>query len=77
MRATHNRMTIVFRRRLQIATADNPNVAGERIVLQPNQRLIIVDPVTGILNICEQKAFGVKFARTNRFIFHILKNWHF
>ncbi|KAI6175079.1 BMA-GEI-4, isoform b [Aphelenchoides bicaudatus] len=31
----------------EIATGDNPNVAGERIVLQPNQRLIIVDPVTG------------------------------
>jgi hypothetical protein len=31
----------------QIATGDNPHITGERIVLQPNQRLIIVDPVTG------------------------------
>ncbi|KAI6239852.1 hypothetical protein M3Y99_00517000 [Aphelenchoides fujianensis] len=31
----------------EIATGDQPGVTGERIVLQPNQRLIICDPVTG------------------------------
>ncbi|KAI6204083.1 hypothetical protein M3Y94_00631400 [Aphelenchoides besseyi] len=42
-----NGASIIVTSNGEIATGDSANVSGERIVLHPNQRLIIVDPVTG------------------------------